>query len=338
MLAAPSSSQESPRDREAAGQQRKLDVDTGDLFAPPRREDRARLVQDDDQYGVGNMFHRLHGSFVQNAFAYRPDIELSYHFQRETTVKSDPGDFDFQQFRGRVSVPFVLDPDHFLTIGGTAQERRYNFSSNAPVPGDEDLFRFNGEIGFGWFLDDDWLLQATFRPGVYSDTDGTLNHRDWQFFGDLLASWRIDEKVFFSFGATYDETFDNVRVYPVIGLTWHICDVLRFDMMLPKKAELSWIPSAEWIFSTGVSIEGDEYNLRAPGTKQQYNARVQEIEGYVKAMLRVNDNFALWGRVGTTLAGQYDWSLNQGVGTPSADLNGALNAGAFFEAGIGLSF
>ena len=98
------------------------------------------------------------------------------------------------------------------------------------------------------------------------------------------------------------------------------------------------IPSAEWIFSTGVSIEGDEYNLRAPGTKQQYNARVQEIEGYVKAMLRVNDNFALWGRVGTTLAGQYDWSLNQGVGTPSADLNGALNAGAFFEAGIGLSF
>ena len=319
--------------------QGRLDADTGELFAPIVRSyaDYA-IPQDEDQYGVNTMFQQSHGSFVQNAFPYRPNVELSYHNQLSTTVKSDPGDFDFDQFRGEFFTPFAVDPDRFFTVAASLSDRRYNFSSTSPVPGDEDLHRVAVDLGMGWFTDDDWLLQVNFRPGIYSDLDGSLNRRDWKFFGDIAATWRVDESIFLTFGATYDETFDQVRLYPVFGVAWRFSDAFRLDLDLPKSAEFSWIPSASWIWSIGMRVEGDLFNVRAPGTKQNFDARTQEVEAYLKATLRFDDHFSVWGRGGSTIAGHYDWTMTPTGGGPPAALRGTQDAGAFFEVGVGLSF
>jgi hypothetical protein len=320
-------------------QPRLLDLDSGELFAPSARATAITRLPQDSDYSVNRMFRELHGSFVQNAFVYQPNITLSYHNQRETSIKSDPGQFDFDQFRGEFFFPLAVDPDRFLTIGGSVNDRRYNFTSTAPVAGDEDLFRFALDLGGGWFVEEDWLLQLNFRPGVYSDLDGTLNRRDWQWFGDFVATWRVDESVFLNFGVSRDETFDEVGVYPVLGLSWKISDEFRFDMNLPKKVEFSWLPSASWIWSAGVAVEGDEYNVRAPGTKQNYYARTQEVEVYLRGTYRLDDYFSLWGRAGSTIAGHYEWRLNaNGGGPPTANLAGTQDAAFFFEFGAGFSF
>ncbi|MBI5851198.1 MAG: hypothetical protein HZB39_09235 [Planctomycetes bacterium] len=321
----------------------RLDVDTGELFAPVPRERFAderllRLAQDDPDYSTWKLFQDLHGSFVQNAFPYQPNLRIAYEQQLETEVKSDPGTFQWQSFRGDAYLPVVVDPDRMLLLGATGRMRRYDFSPSSPVPGNEDLHEFSALLGLGWFLQEDVLVQLKLLPGVYSDLDGTLNHRDWQFYGDASAIWRADESLFLTFGVASDETFEDLAVYPLFGVSWLIGESFRVDMLLPRNLEFSWLPSASWIWSVGIDLDGDEFNVRAPGTKQQFAVHTQEFRAYVETTLRMNDNLGIYARGGSTLFGQYNWAANATGGGLLADLRGTQDPAVFFEVGMGLNF
>lgn len=316
----------------------RIDSDTGELFAPKSRTRLLFGAQDDPDYSVSNMFQQLHGSFVQTAFPYQPNLRLAYEQQLETEIKSDPGSFDWLSFRGDAYLPITIDPDRMLMLGATGRMRRYDFTSSSPVPGNEDLHEFSAMLGLGWFLSEDWLMQIKFMPGVYSDLDGTLNHRDWEFFGELTAMWRADENFYLTFGVAADKTFEELGAYPLFGIAWIMSESFRIDMTLPRNVEFSWTPNASWIWSIGVEVEGDEYNVRAPGTKQNFDVSTQEFRAYLEATLRFNDHLGVFARGGSTLFGQYNWSADAIGGGSLADLRGTQDPAVFFEVGMGINF
>jgi hypothetical protein len=302
-----------------------------DLSGPALRLENA-LPQDDDRYSVAALFNQAHGEFMQKGFQFRNNLRASYGYQFETGISGDDDNMQFDDANAEAFMPFTVDPDMMLILGARYGQRRYQFDTPAGSnASDETVYEAAFHVGFGRFFSEDLYVEAMFRPGAYTDFDGTLHSEDWRFYGDVIATYRFDPGFYGKIGGVYDGTFSDSPGFPVVGFGLILSDTFRMDLLAPKYVELSWIPDAAWIIKGGLSLDGERYSLRPPkgaANGDRYTVWTQELELYVDATMRLNDSLSFYGRGGMTLTGDYDWGA----------FSGAIDPAPFFEVGVGLNF
>ncbi len=287
-------------------------------------------------YSPGALFMDRHGGFLTQSKRYEPKFSARYALLADTQISDEVGSFDLQEIRVKGDIPIAVDPDNYISIGGEFRRRDYDLTNNVSGVSDDDVFVLGLRIGAGVFVTDDTLLEAMFRPGLYSDLDGTLTTKDWQWFGHALATFRVRDDFFLKVGAEVAETFADIGVYPLAGFAWVLSDQWRMDMLLPQRLELSWSPNAGATnLGVGVYLEGDQYRLRGPASQgsRRFDWQTQEVTASFSLHQRFSDYFSVFGEVGSVLAGDYKLR-----GTTNQRFDGSLEPTFFFNAGIGIDF
>ena len=280
-------------------------------------------------------FLAAHGDFVRGATRPGPMMQLAAAVVPEGKVRHEPGEFELQHYTFDATVPIPLDRDTFLITGAHAGARRYEFSAEVQGASDEVLTNAGLRIGIGRFLDDDSLLQAYWQPSLYSDLDGTLNHRDYKlWYGAALFVKRTSPTFFWKAGIALTDAFDT-GVLPVLGLSWLPSPGWRVDLLYPLIAQASYDPHPAWTLHAGLEMRSEEFHVRSPVSlgNLERDIHVQDLRALIGAQHRLNDHAMMFGKVGTNVAGHYDWSY-----APEPDYDGTLEPGLFVEIGIGWSF
>ena len=131
------------------------------------------------------------------------------------------------------------------------------------------------------------------------------------------------------------QDFVDVPVFPILGVAWLFDPNFRLDILLPLRAELSWLISVPTQVFIGAEVEGQQYHVRAPATqgKAQSDINIQDIRLYVGASHRFNDNFSLFARTGAVVAGDYRFKpVNMGT------YDGQIQPTFMLEFGLGWDF
>ncbi len=286
-------------------------------------------------YSERAMFNQGHGDFILKATRFRPSIQTSLMLLPESDVTSEAGDFQLLHFNGDARVHIPMDPDNYAIVGGEIGFRRYQFDGGAAGAHDDTYYNLSANLGAGFFVEDNLLIEAILSPGIYSDLDGSLHSDDWKFFASGLATFRQDDNLFLKAGLEYSELFRDLNLVPLLGVSWLIDEEWRVDVLAPRYAEVSYAPDTQTTIFFGFDIDGDEYRVRAPSSAGagKTNISVQEIRWGIGAQYRFTDELSGYARVGTTLAG--DYKVSDGTG---AKFDGSIEPQAFLEVGMGWDF
>ncbi|MEM7203534.1 MAG: DUF6268 family outer membrane beta-barrel protein [Planctomycetota bacterium] len=283
-------------------------------------------------YSPQGLFGEAHGDFVAVMDRYRPQVQGSFMLEPGSRLDDEPGDFDMWRLLADGRVPLVIDPDSVLLVGGRTEAKRFDFKSDMRGLQDETVGSIGLEIGYGRFINEDTYAYATFQPGVYSDFDGTLTSEDWEFFGESLVTFRYNDNVFYKGGVRVSKDFPDLPIFPLVGASWLLDDQWRVDVLLPKRAEISYQPQPATTVYGGLELEGQEYRVRAPnGNRSDWNQ--QELRLYIGAIQRFDDHLSAFARFGSAIAGKHIFRNPAGV-----RVDGQLEPVVLFEVGVGWDF
>ena len=279
-------------------------------------------------------FREAHGPFLRRAIADAP-IQLRTTWLPNAHVGGEPGEFDATDFELDAVLPLPLDRDSFLIMGALAGVRRVQFEGVQTVS-DETLYRGGLRLGYGRFISDDLVVQGYWQPSLYSDLDGNLEGDDYKlWYGTALAVYRETDDLFWKLGFRLTDAIDTGAI-PLAGISWHFKPGWQLEVLLPRNADVRYSPNKKWTISSGFLVSGDEYHIRGPASlgKPEHNVHVQELAAVVRSEYRLTDNLSVDLKIGSTIAGQWDWSYGGGV--PRYD--GSLQPGLFLQWGLGWRF
>ncbi len=300
--------------------------------------------QQDGNYTIFELFRLHHGEFMDRRERYTPQIDLRARILKNASIDHEPGSFDMLGYDFDMKIPAFISTESYLTFGAYYQGRRYvtsnEFGSAGNAPGntfgDETLVGAGGVLGLGVFLDNNWLLEAETRPGVWSDLDDTLHHEDVDFPSMAQFTFRATDSFFFKFGARYNQVYADAPWLPILGFSWEVVEGFRVDILAPESIELSFWPSSSTGILLGANVTGAEYGVHtSEAINQRDELRVQEVVTYLGLVSRMNDHVSFMARGGMVVAGDYDLT-NGTTGFDRAE--GALSPGFFGEISFGITF
>lgn len=301
-------------------------------------------AQDGGDYSVTALFREAHGEFMDRRERYDPSVEFRGRWMPNQRIKGKDGDFDLLGLDFDAEFPIVVYPDSYLLFGLYHKSRRYQTSdqlgtngSNIVGVGDESLTATGVRVGMGIFLNDYCLFEVETNPGIYSDMERTLTHKDYDFPSSALLTVQTTNDFFFKFGLRYNQVFEDAPWLPWLGFGWDMGDGFRLDVMLPEYFEFAYWPTGSTAFTFGTEIQGAQYSVRtvANGARERANINVQEVFSYVGLTHRMSDNMSFNARAGAILAGHN----NLTTGAVGFDrLQGALDQGIYADFTIGLDW
>ncbi len=286
------------------------------------------------------LFMRAHIDFIAKSKRFTPLIEASLASMPGARVEDEAGEFDLRHGKLDALVPVPLSRDSFLLMGVMAGIRRYDFDSDVTGGQNNTLYNFGLRIGAGRYLNDDLVIQGYWQPSINSDLDdGGLDGGDFKpWHGDTLLVYRTRDNLFWKAGLIFTDAFDTA-VVPSGGFSWGFAPDWQLDMLLPRATEISFTPSAHWLFLGGLELEGldvGRYRVSvdtATGNTAHDDVRVQELRAFLGARYRFDLNFSSFIRAGAAVGGNYDWDFGDGI-----EYDGNLETSPFVQAGLGWYF
>jgi hypothetical protein len=310
----------------------------------------ARTWQDDGRadYSVSTLFREAHGEFMDRRERYDPSLELRARWMPNQRINGEPGSFDLFGYDFDVEFPVVIYPDSYLLFGLYQYGRHYSTttpfgSANNPGInsegnwGDQTLTAAGARLGFGVFVADNVLFEMETNPGVYSDLDGTLTHKDYDFPSSAMVTIQATDNFFWKLGARYNQVYEDAPWLPWLGFSWEVVEGVRIDLMAPEYVELSWWPSGSTAIALGAQVQGAQYRVRSSsGTgKQRANLQIQEVIVYAGLTQRFTDHFSLNVRGGAVVAGDYFLTTGAASFDPA---EGALDQGFYADVTFGIDW
>jgi hypothetical protein len=281
------------------------------------------------------LFVAAHGEFGRAARGSAPMIKVSALHVPDGEVHNEPGEFDLTHYALDATVPIPIGRDTFLIAGAHAGARDYEFTPAVIGAADEVLYNAGIRFGIGHFVEDELLVQGYWQPSIYSDLDGSLESEDLKlWYGAVLAVKRTSPGWFWKGGLAFTDAVDS-GVLPIAGFSWIIDPQWRVDFLFPRNAEVAYSPDPDWIFSTGLDLESDEFHVRSTAAtgKAERDIHVQDLRAFVGAQRRLGPNASVFAKIGTNVVGHYDWSYGAGP-----DYDGTLERGVYGQVGFGWSF
>lgn len=286
-------------------------------------------------YSWNALFQQEYGDFMLKRARFAPQVLLRGGAMLGGNVTDEPGNFDL--WRGTVDANFraMISHNAYVSFGAFYDTRIYD-TQDMPNFDNETLTSTGLNLGLGWFIDKDVLLELKAKPGYWSDLDATLKSEDVDCWASALATVRYSEEFFFKLGGRYNEIYDDAKVLPYVGVTW-AGETIRFDMLLPESIELSLWPTSDFGILFGAEVVGGNYRVRSDvaSGRQPGNARVQEVLAYTGIQWQFSDDFGMEIRGGAALAG--DYSLEDG--NPATQrIDGQISPAVFFDVSFGILF
>lgn len=313
-------------------------------------------LQDQAPYGLSRLFRQAHGEFLDRHERFDPQLELGLSFLPNQRVADEPGDFDLLRYDFDIETPVIITTEAYLLFGLYHYGRSYSTSSafgsanNSPSInsegsfGDETLTAAGARLGLGWFLTENLLMEVQTNPGVYSDLENALGHKDYDFPSSALFTYRAIDNFFFKFGARYSQVYEDAPWLPYLGFSWELTEGLRLDLLAPEFIEFSFWPAASTSFAFGAEVTGAQYRMHSTlfTGKQEANLQVQEVIAYLGVTHRFSDALSLQARGGIVLAGDYDLTTGAEQSTNPANrfdrVEGALDQGFYADITFGINW
>lgn len=253
-------------------------------------------------------FARSHGNFLVGASHPAPTFKLHASFQPEVGIEDNDVKVDLVKVKARLGKVYGVTEDVAITAGFNFGLRNYLFDGvgNFGTDLDENLYEIAVDLGVNWFVNEKLLLSATFRPGIFSDLDSSLEADDWQFQGTAVGTYRLNKNWFVKLGVAIGEDFDKTNVIPIGGFTWVASDQLRIDVLLPRAATLTWQPweNHSLLIVPGLHLEGQQYHVST--ALGDGDIQIQDIRLDVTASYEVSDGARISLSVGSNFRGKYE--------------------------------
>lgn len=126
---------------------------------------------------------------------------------------------------------FVPLPEPWFLRGGFTWQG-FTFRHDAGVPLPDDLHGLSLDLGIGRRFGDDWSVQATVSPGLFSDF-AEITGDDFNMAGTVGARWKPRDDFEAFFGVRYSPQSD-LPVIPVAGFRWRIDRTWEIDLRFPR--------------------------------------------------------------------------------------------------------
>lgn len=266
----------------------------------------------------------------------RPHVRLDFTNSFGNEIDSESGRFDQRIFRLHSRLPVPLSRDRFLIVGLDTSVRELDLTrSFTGFDRDETLYKISTVFGAGAFVSDRWLFQGLVAPGIASDLDGTLHHQDYRVWGAALGQYKFSKDCYGQLGVAVTDDFDEVAVFPIIGLSTRFLDRWHVDVLLPQRVELAYHSKGRSSIHLGMDIQGEQYHRRTrsvTGRKQRVDVQLQELRSRLGFVYRFTPHFSTYAEVGMTITGKYE------LRTPAGTIDGDLEPNIFFTIGAGYDF
>ena len=177
------------------------------------------------------------------------------------------------------------------------------------------------------------MLTVLFRPGIYSDLDESLETDDWQFQGNALGTYQLNEKWFLKLGFAVSEDFDQAAVIPLGGFAFVPSENLRVDIVLPHAATVTWRPLEDrsLVIIPGVHLSGQQYHIDV--ADRDGDIQIQDIRADITVQYDVADGARVSLSLGSNFRGKYEVEGDGGF-EADADQEPSL----YVAAGFGATF
>ena len=276
-------------------------------------------------------FARSHGNFLMGATQPTPNFTLDFSYQPDVGVEDQSFETDVIKVKTRLGTVFGVSEDVAIVTAFNFGLRNYAFNGSDL---DVSLHEIALELGVNWFYSDKILLSATFRPGIFSDLDGSLTGDDFQYQGTAVGIYQWNDKLFLKLGVAVGEDFDSVAVIPVAGLSWVSSDQLRVDVLLPRSATVTWQPWRNHSFQVipGLYLVGQQYHVET--ALGDFDVQIQDIRFDVTASYEVAEAARVSLSVGSNFRGKYEVEGAGGMAKAKADQDPSV----YLAIGFGANF
>ncbi len=279
--------------------------------------------------GDAAVFYDRHLGYLQTMDRRSTEFRASLAWLPSAELNSRVGDFDETrwEFGGEKKIPVGFDS--YAVVGGDFSVR--HFQMDGTGLGSGDLYRLSARLGVGHWFTDDFVIEARFRPGLFTDFDKVLSHSDlWNEF-QVLGTYRYQDDLFFKGGFLITENWGSTRLLPLVGLSHLVDDRIRVDVLLPYKAELSWTDNEEWTVYGGLYYGWQQYHAGNSffATSDGHDIRLQQMILGGGAQYRFAPKVMGFVEFGVVVAGKYQFRSAAGT------YEGSLEPAPLMRIGIG---
>ncbi|MEX2213671.1 MAG: hypothetical protein WD768_06065 [Phycisphaeraceae bacterium] len=174
---------------------------------------------------------------------FQAEAQVTFFFDGSSNGPGSP-DATLLIADGRGRVRFAQETEHPVHLG--ADVFFLNIDSSDPaLPNQLVNVQFAGATSIASW--DDWSIAVIIGFGS-SSSEPFSDGRSWYARGDLIATWKLDEKSFLQFMLNYHGNrtiFPDVPL-PLISYTRQSSATLRYTIGVPVSA-ISWQPGDHWL-------------------------------------------------------------------------------------------
>ncbi len=253
-------------------------------------------------------FERAHGRFLMGVMRMPSTFELDASYQPKVGVEDSDVEADLVKVKTSLQKFFAVTEDLAIVTGLSFGLRNYTFDGVGRLGADldESLYAITPQLSAVWFVTDRIMILPTFRPGIYSDLDGSLETDDFQWQGNVIGSYELNERWFLKLGVAVGEDFDETSVIPVAGFAYVPHDRLRVSILLPREASITWKPWEKrgLLIEPGIYLEGQQYHVDTAAGDA--DIQIQDIRADLTAKYPVAEAARVSLSVGSNFRGKYE--------------------------------
>jgi opacity protein-like surface antigen len=143
---------------------------------------------------------------------------------------SQTGSFDELGTTLRGVISPQIGQDLLLRLGAEWQRLAFGVTDQAMVP--SELHKVNALIGLDYQLNDEWLLRADLKPGIYSDFED-VSWRDVDAPLLIGGLYLVNADLQWLFGVRIDLR-SEYPVLPALGVRWRFADAWTLNLLMPN--------------------------------------------------------------------------------------------------------
>ena len=269
------------------------------------------VIEEGSSEEIIEEFRNQNQEFFRLATGEGKDLEITYKgsIKRDFSGPSDASLFE-DKFLFSAEIPIPLSKDFFWRVAPIYEVSFIDFQNlriDDKIYDSEQLHRLELGLGFGQFLNDNLLFSVMLQPGLHSNFS-SIDSQHFQLYSQGYLVYRINENLELIGGAASTELFDEVALFPIIGVRGLVLNQkLHIKFTPPIELRVGY-PIADGVqLYAGIWLTGDEYRVERLG--RTFKIQTQDLRTGVGVLRWINDHLNLQFEAGWNLESTFDFEL-----------------------------